>query len=259
LPSRITTYGRGGRGAGSSSRTWNTPPAVSALDPGGLAAKQANTTIPIVLIIAGDAVITGLVASLSRPGGNLTGQTFFGPELAAKRLELLKDAVPGSRRVAVLVQPTNPIHTPILEAMGLTAKSLGLELQQFEARRPEELTTTISTMAARRVDAVAVIEDPMWFDNARLIGELVTTYSLPSIGILELAEAGFLLAYAVDQLAIWRRAAVFVDKILKGAKPADLPVEQATKFKFIINAKTAKALGLTIPPVILARADEVIE
>jgi len=225
--------------------------------PGVLAAKQATTTIPIVMVVVADAIRSGLVASLSRPGGNLTGQTFFVPELNAKRLELLKEALPDSRRIAVLVQPTNP--TPALEMMGLTAKSLGLELQQFEARRPDELKGAFSAMVARSVDAVVVVEDPKWFDYARSIGELVTAQRLPSIGFLEIAEAGGLLAYGVDQDEMFVSAAVFVAKILKGAKPAELPVEQPTRFKFVINLKTAKALGLTIPYMLSGRADEVIE
>jgi putative ABC transport system substrate-binding protein len=226
---------------------------------GALAAKRATTTIPIVVTITSDAIRSGLVASLSRPGGNLTGQTFFVPELNAKRLELLKEALPDSRHVAVLVQPTNPAVPPALEMMGLTAKSLGLELQQFEARRPDELKGVFSAMVASRVDAVAIVEDPIWFDSASSIGELATAHRLPAIGFLEIAEAGGLLAYGVDQGETTARAAIFVDKILRGAKPAELPVEQATKFKFVINLKTAKALGLTIPYTLSGRADEVIE
>jgi putative tryptophan/tyrosine transport system substrate-binding protein len=225
--------------------------------PGALAAKQATTTIPIVVAVMADAIRSGLVASLSRPGGNLTGQTFFVPELNAKRLELLKEALPDSRRIVVLVQPTNP--TPALEMMGLTAKSLGLELQQFEARGPDELKGAFSAMVARSVDAVVVVEDPKWFDYARSIGELVTAQRLPSIGFLEIAEAGGLLAYGVDQEEMFVRAAVFVAKILKGAKPAELPVEQPTRFKFVINLKAANALGLTMPYMLSGRADEVIE
>jgi putative ABC transport system substrate-binding protein len=143
--------------------------------------------------------------------------------------------------------------------MGLTAKSLGLEIQQFEARRPDELKGAFSAMVARSVDAVVVVEDPKWFDYARSIGELVTAQRLPSIGFLEIAEAGGLLAYGVDQDEMFVRAAVFVAKILKGAKPAELPVEQPTRFKFVINLKAANALGLTIPYMLSGRADEVIE
>ena len=181
------------------------------------------------------------------------------PELHAKRLELLKDALPGNRRVGVLCNMSNLSHPPILEMMALTAKSLGLELQQFEARRPDELTGAFSAMVASSVDAVAVIDEPKWFDHARSIGELLTALRLPSIGFLELAEAGGLLAYGADQFEMFARSAVFVDKILKGAKPAELPVEQATRFKFVINLKTANALGLTLPYMLLGRADEVIE
>jgi putative tryptophan/tyrosine transport system substrate-binding protein len=232
---------------------------VTYATPGALAAKRATGTIPIVTATTADAIRSGLVTSLNRPGGNLTGQTFFHPELDAKRLELLKEALPDSRHIAVLVNPSNPIMASVVETMALTAKSFGLELQQFEARQPDELRSVFPAMAARSVDAVAVIDDPIWFDNAKSIGELVTAQRLPSIGFLELAEAGGLMAYSADQAEMWHRAAIFVDKILKGAKPDELPVEPATRFKFVINLKTTKALGLTIPQTIFARADEVIE
>jgi len=232
---------------------------VTYATPGALAAKRATTTIPIVVALSGDAITAGLVTSLSRPGGNLTGQTFFLPELNAKRLELLKQALPDSRRVAVLINPSNSLVPPTLEMMNLTAKSLGLELQQFEAQRPDELKQAFSAVVARGVDAVAVIDDPIWYDNAKLIGELASAQWLTSIGFLELAEAGFLMAYNADQLEMFRRAAIFVDKILKGAKPGDLPVEQPTRFKLVINLKAANALGLTIPHMLSGRADEVIE
>ncbi len=221
--------------------------------------ELAGELVRLNLDVLVTAITAGLVTSLSRPGGNLTGQTFFLPELNAKRLELLKQALPDSRRVAVLINPSNSLVPPTLEMMNLTAKSLGLELQQFEAQRPDELKQAFSAMVARGVDAVAVIDDPIWYDNAKLIGELATAQRLPSIGFLELAEAGFLMAYNADQLEMFRRAAIFVDKILKGAKPGDLPVEQPTRFKLVINLKAANALGLTIPHMLSGRADEVIE
>ncbi len=227
--------------------------------PGPLAAKRATTTIPIVMGVSGDAVGTGLVASIARPGGNITGSTFFFPELMAKRLELLKEAVPSVRRMAVLVNPDNPGMGPVLKAMEATGRALKAELQQFAVRKPDEFESAFSKMAKRRADALVVIDEPILLAQPRRIADLAATQRLPTIGSREYVEAGGLMAYAVNFPEIWRRAAVFVDKILKGAKPADLPVEQASKYELVINLKTAKALGLTIPPSVLIRADEVIK
>ena len=234
---------------------------VTYSNPGVLAAKQATTTIPIVMLISGDAVGSGLVASLNRPGGNVTGRTFFIPELNAKRLELLKELLPEVRRVAVLVNPSNPVTLRILPAMALTAASLELELQQFGATRSDELASAFLDMGKRQAQAVAVVDDGFLTNpnTARAIVDLATAQRFPSIGFLELAEAGGLMSYGVDFFDISRDAAVFVHKIIKGAKPKQLPVEQPTKFKFVINLKAAKALGITIPVTLLARADEVIE
>jgi putative ABC transport system substrate-binding protein len=230
---------------------------VTYSNPGVLAAKQATTTIPIVMLISGDAVGSGLVASLNRPGGNVTGRTFFIPELNAKRLELLKELLPEIRRVAVLVNPSNPVTLRILPAMALTAASLELELQQFGATRSDELASAFSDMGKRQAQAVAVVDDGFLTNpnTARAIVDLATARRFPSIGFLELAEAGGLMSYGVDFFGISRDAAVFVHKIIKGAKPEQLPVEQPIKFKFVINLKTAKALGITIPLTLLARAD----
>jgi putative ABC transport system substrate-binding protein len=234
---------------------------VTYSNPGVLAAKQATTTIPIVMIICGDAVGSGLVASLNRPGGNVTGRSFFAPELNSKRLELLKELLPEIRRVAVLVNPTNPVRLRILPAMALTAASLELELQQVGATRSDELASAFLDMGKRRAQAVVVIEDAFLTspNTARAIVDLATAQRFPSIGFLELAEAGGLMSYGVDHFDIFRDAAVFVHKIIKGAKPEQIPVEQPAKFKFVINLKTAKALGIAIPLTLLARADEVIE
>jgi putative ABC transport system substrate-binding protein len=227
--------------------------------PGSRAAKQATATVPIVMTVSGDAVATGLVQSIARPGANITGLTYFFPELNAKRLELLKEAVPRISRVGVLLNPGNPANGPVLKAMEAAAASLGLELHQFEVSGPDEFASAFSAMAEIRVEAVEIIDDAMLIANAPRIADFATKSRLPAIGFREFVEGGGLMAYAVDFPAIWRRAASFVDKILKGAKPADLPVEQATKFELVVNLKTAKALGITIPPSILARADEVIE
>ena len=227
--------------------------------PGTLACKQATSTIPIVMATAGDAVATSLVASIARPGGNVTGSTFFNPELAAKRLELLRESLPRMRRVAALINPGNPAIGPVLQAMEPTAKSLKLELQKVEVRAPEAFDSVFSTMVAGRVDAVVVVEDGMLNANAKRIADLSVGKRLPLIGAPELAEFGALMAYGVDQLPMFRRAAFFVDKILKGAKPGDIPIERATKFEMILNLKTAKAFGIKFPQSILVRADRVIE
>ena len=227
--------------------------------PGTLAAKRATTTIPIVMVHTGDAIITGLVANLARPGGNITGSTFFVPELMAKRLELLKDAIPRITQVGTLVKPDNPLLRTPPQALHMAAKSLKIELQQFEARGPEEFEAAFSALAERRVDAVAVLDDAVFIANARALANLAAKHRLPSAGFDELAEAGGLIGYGVDFLPMYRRAAVFVDKILKGAKPGDLSIEQAAKFRLVINLKTSNALGLTIPQSLLLRADEVIE
>jgi putative tryptophan/tyrosine transport system substrate-binding protein len=227
--------------------------------PAARAAKQATKTIAIVMAASGDAVATGLVAGIARPGGNITGTTFFNPEISARRLELLKEAVPRIRRVAVLVNPDNPARGPVLQAMEPTARSLQVELVRFEARGPQEFEGVFAGMAQSRVEALTIIEDPVLLDNVRGLASLAAKHRSPSSGFKEFARAGGLMAYAVDLPAMYRQGAVFVDKVLKGAKPGDLPVQQATKFELIINLKTAKALGLTIPQSVLIRADEVIQ
>ena len=227
--------------------------------PGTRAAKQATSTIPIVMATAGDAVLVGLVASLARPEGNVTGSTFFNPELAAKRLEVLRDTFPRIKRIAVLQNPGNPAMGPVLREMEQSAKALKLELLQAGTRVPEELESAFSAMAAKHAEAVVAVEDAMLNGNIKKIAELAAKHKLPAIGLPELAEAGALMAYGVDLVQMFRRAAHFVDKILKGTKLTDLPVERASKFELIVNLKTAKALGVKIPNEILLRADKVIE
>ena len=226
---------------------------------GTQAAKQATTTIPIVMGAVGDPVATGLVVSLAHPGGNITGSAKFDPELAAKRLELLKEAMPLITQVAVLMNPVSLQKAPILEAMEVAAKSLKVELQPFEAQYPTQFEGAFSTMHNRRVDAVVISEDPMLNANTGAIADLAAKQRLASIGFREFAEAGGVIGYGVNLLEMWRRAAYFVDRILKGAKPGDLPIERATRFELVINLKTTKALGLTIPQSLLLRADEVIQ
>jgi len=228
--------------------------------PGILAAKSVTTTIPIVMANTGEAVATGLVASLARPGRNVTGSTGFSPEAAAKRLELLKDAFPRTRQVAVLFNPDNPSYIRLsLPAMEAAAKSLKLELQQFPVRGPGEFDSAFAAMAKRRVDAVVIGQDAVLTANVGAIANLAARMRLSSIGPSELAEAGGLMAYGANRLDLFRRAGYFVDRILKGAKPADLPVEQATRFEMVLNLKTAKAFGIQFPQAVLARADRVIE
>jgi putative ABC transport system substrate-binding protein len=226
-----------------------------------LAAKRATAAIPIPVVMTnvGDAVAWGIVASLSRPGGNITGDTFFLTELAAKRLEVLKDTVPHVRRIAVLANPDNPGTGSNLKAMEVAAKTLQLVLQRFDARGPADLEGAFAAISAKRLDALAVIEDPKIIVNFRKIAELAATQRLPSVGAVEFTETGGLIGYGVNFLALYRRAAVFVDKILKGARPADIPVERPTRFELAISMNTAKLLGLKIPQSVLLRADRVIE
>ena len=227
--------------------------------PAARAAKDATKTIPIVMAISGDAVATGLVTSIARPEGNITGSTFFLPELNAKRVELLKGALPRATRIACIANRDNPAMRPVFDATEQRAKSLRVEHERVEIQGPDELPGAFSAMVKSRIDGVVVIDDGMLIANARQVADLATKHRLPTIGFREYVDAGGLFAYTVDFPAIWRRGAVFVDKILKGAKPGDLPIEQATRFEFVINLRAAKALGLTIPPSLLLRADQVIE
>src|SRR5262245_37047923 len=226
--------------------------------PAAFAAKQATTTIPIVMAIVGDPVDSGIVASYSRPGGNLTGSSFFFPEINAKRLELMKSLMPGLNRAGVLMHPDNLAMTSVLRAMDEVAKAMDVKLQQVEVRRIDELDAAFA-QAKSQIQAHTVIDEGLFIANAQRIAEFAMRNHLPGVGFREYCEAGGLAAYGVNFPHIWRRAAAFVDKIFKGAKPADLPIEQATRFELIINLKTAKALGIEVPASVLARADEVIE
>jgi len=229
--------------------------------PGALAAKKAteSSRIPVVMTNVGDAVGWGIVASLARPEGNITGDTFFVTELVAKRLEVLKDAIPRVRRVAVLANPDNAAMGQSVQAMETAARDLNVALQRFHARGPADLEGAFAAMAKEGVDAVAVIEDVVLIAHSGRIAELAIRQRLPSISYIEYADAGGLFGYGVNFLALYRRAAVFVDKILKGARPADIPVERPTRFDFVINTKTAKALGVTVSAAARLRADREIE
>jgi putative tryptophan/tyrosine transport system substrate-binding protein len=226
--------------------------------PGTRAAKSATTTIPIIMVTSGDPVAVGLVASLARPGGNITGLSNFAPELSAKRVELIKEAFPATQRVGVIFNPDNSINDRNLGAMEQTSKALKLGFQKFAVRSANDFKGAYSAMAKQRVGAVALPEDDFLSATNDQVVEVVSKLRLPSIGRAEFAEAGGIIGYAVNFFDQYRRAATYVDKILKGAKPADLPVEQPRKFDFIVNLKTAKQIGLTIPPSLLAKADKVI-
>jgi putative tryptophan/tyrosine transport system substrate-binding protein len=225
-----------------------------------LAAKQGTRAIPIVAVNPADAVAIGLVASLARPGGNVTGLSYLGSELIGKQMELLKEAVPNLSRVAVLSNPANPTHAPRLREANSAAQALRVKLEPIEARTPSDVDKAFASMTRARVGGVLVLSDPMFtFESGRLT-RLASKSSLPAMyGLREHVAAGGLMSYGPDFPDLSRRAAYFVDKILKGAKPSDLPVEQPTKFELVINLKTAKALGLTIPQSLMQRADEVIQ
>ncbi len=224
------------------------------------AAKQATRTIPIVMTGSGDAVGSGLVASLARPGGNVTGLSTLAPEIVGKQLELLKEIIPRVSRVAVLWNPTNQTHPLLLGEAKVAARSLGVQLQILEARRPDDFERAFAAMTRERAGALLVLTDGMFLLHLTRTADLAAKSRLPAMFALrEQADAGGLMAYGPSLRDSFRRAATYVDKILKGAKPADLPVEQPTKFELVINLKTAKALGLTIPQSVLIRADEVIQ
>ncbi len=227
--------------------------------PGTRVAKEVATSIPIVMAISGEAIATGLVSSLAKPDANLTGSTFFLPQLNAKRLEVLKEACPRIAHPAALSNPDNPVSRPIIPAIQAAAASLSLIVEVVRAQGPSEFSLAFAAIAKSRVDSVVITEDGEFAASFRTIATFALANKLPSIGAREYAEAGGLIGYGVDILGLYRRAAYFVDRIFKGAKPADLPIEQPTRFELIVNLKTAKALGLEIPPSFLARADEVIE
>jgi putative ABC transport system substrate-binding protein len=225
--------------------------------PGALAAKQATSTTPIVAY-TGDPVAAGLVASLARPGGNLTGMTFFFAELCAKRVELIKEAMPTLAQVAVLLNPANSSAAIAISDMQRTAGALGMQLVPMEVKTRDDIAPAIAR-AATRAQALVTIEDPLLISNAEQIARLALQSKLPMIGFKPQAEAGALMDYGVDLLNNYFHLASFVDKILKGTPPAELPIERSVKFESIVNLKTAKALGIELPTSLLIRADKVIE
>jgi putative ABC transport system substrate-binding protein len=230
---------------------------------GALAAKQATSTLPIVFAVVGDPVTSGLVTSLARPGGNVTGLSSMSPELVGKCLEQLKQAVPGVKRVAVLWQPGavgERTEKYILTEAEAAGRALGVQLQFVETRGPADFDGAFSKMTRARAGALAVLPSAMFFNERKRLVDLAAKHRLPVVYMArEFVDAGGLMAYAPDLADLYRRAATYVDKILKGATPADLPVERPTKFELVVNLKTAKALRLTIPPSVLARAAHVVE
>jgi putative tryptophan/tyrosine transport system substrate-binding protein len=233
---------------------------VTLAPPATLAAKNATQTIPIVFVAMGDPLASGVVASLARPGGNLTGTTRMISEMSAKHVELLKEAAPSVAKLAVLWNPANSSHQPALQAVNAAVRSLSLQVLPLEVHAPAELDNIFAAIIRERADGVLFIADPIFFIQLNRMVDLAATNRLPAIcNFVEFPKLGGLMGYASSISDEFRHAASHIDKILKGAKPADLPVEQPTQFQLVINLKTAKALGLEIPPTMLARADEVIE
>ena len=227
--------------------------------PGTQAAKRATATIPIVMVHSGDAVATGLISSLAKPGGNITGSTLLNSELMAKRIELLKEVIPRITRVGALLNSDNELGKYLLKTMQARAKSLDLTLYSFGARATSEIESVVAAMEQKQIDAAVVSEDAVFIANGATISRLMVKNKIMSAGYGAYAADGGLIGYGASYLETYRYAATFVDKILKGAKPADIPVEQPTKFDLVVNIKTAKALGVKIPNSILVRADKVIE
>jgi putative ABC transport system substrate-binding protein len=228
--------------------------------PSIMAAKRATATIPIVFLTHFDPVESGFVASLARPGGNVTGRTFMSPDLAAKRLQLLREIVPGISHVAIMANTAHQGTLSMLAHFQSSAQALGVKLEIVEPQSPEQFEDAFVTIARKGVGALHVNLDPLFMENRGRLIQLAMTHRLPATyDVRQFADGGGLMSYGPSVLGEVRRAAVQVDRILKGARPADLPVEQPTTFELVINLKTAKALGLTIPPSLLARADQVIE
>jgi ABC-type uncharacterized transport system substrate-binding protein len=225
-----------------------------------LAAKQASSTIPIVMTAAGDPLGSGLVASLARPDGNVTGMSLMAPDLGGKRLELLKEVLPRLARVAVLWNAANPYSALLFKETQAAGRTLAIEVQSLEVRGPDDFDGAFEAARRQRPDALITVEDPLTASHRQRIADFTAEQQLPSLhGVREFAAAGGLMSYGASLPDLFRRAAGYVDKILRGAKPADLPVQQPSKFELVINLKTAKTLGLTVPLTLQASADEVIE
>ena len=228
--------------------------------PGAVAAQKATTTIPIVFVVSTDPVAAGLVKSLSRPGGNITGLSNLAGDLSPKHLDMLRTLVPKLSRVAILLNPANSAHAAVLENFQGAAQKAGIQVLPVTAQTPQEIETAFSAMVRENAGAVIVALDPLFIQQVTQIAAQATRHRLPSIfANREYAEAGGLMSYGQNQVDIYRRAAGYIDRIFKGGKPGDLPVEQPTKLELLINSKAAQTLGLTIPPSLSLRADEVIQ
>ena len=226
----------------------------------GLAAKRATSTIPIVLIASADPVHAGLVTGLARPGGNVTGNAALTPELSGKQLELLREAMPRLSRVSVLWNSANPANTPVMRETVIVSTRLGMKLDLVDLRAPDQIEDALATVVRHRADALLVMPESAFFAHAARINEVAIKHRFPTIALIrEFTQRGSLMSYGPSIPDLVKRSAAFIDKILKGANPADLPIEQPTKFELVINMKTAKALGLTIPEPLLVRADELIQ
>src|SRR5262245_37663723 len=224
------------------------------------AAQQATKTIPIVMATTGDPVASGLVVALARPGGNTTGVSYFVPELNAKRLEILKEAAPDAKRVAVLYNPRNRIDELALESIEVAAKPLKIRIQRLAVRTPADVEAVFPTMTRRKMDAITIVEDAVVHAAARSVVDVALKNRIAAlVGLSSLAAAGAFMSYGPNRADLWRQAALIADRILRGATPADLPIEQPTKFELVINLKTARALGLAIPQSLLVRADQIIQ
>ena len=233
---------------------------VTAGTPAALAVKEKTTTVPLVMVAVGDPVGTGLVRNLARPEGNLTGLSSIAPDLEGKRLQLLREVVPALSQVAMLFNSINPFHIASVRQAGAAAQTLGIKLQPLDIRASEDLDGAFAAIRKDRPDALFILADRIFLHNRQRIMDLAAEQRLPSVNAYEeLVEAGGLLSYGPSYEDMHRRAAIYVDKILKGAKPRTLPIEQPTKFSFTINLKTARALGLTIPSQLLGLADRLIE
>lgn len=233
---------------------------VSAATPASRAAKAATSSIPVVIVGVGEPVKVGLIASLARPGGNVTGLSMLTTELSGKRLELLGQVVRNMPRVAILMNPENPVTAVFLEETRVAAQKLGVQLQPLEARGPREIGHVFDAAPGERAAGLIVFDDPMLWSYRKQIVALAAKRRLPTMyGFREFVDGGGLMFYGPDRVYHYRRTALYVDKILRGAKPADLPVEQPTKFAVVINMKTTKALGLTIPPSLRLQADQLVE
>ena len=233
---------------------------VTAGTPAALAVKKATTTVPLVMVAVGDPVGTGLVPSLARPDGNLTGLSSVAPDLEGKRLELLREIVPSVSHIAVFLNSVNPFHVASMRQALAAGKTLGIKVQQYDIRKSEDLDGAFAALRKERPDALLILADRVFLHNRQRIMDFTEEQRLPNVNAYkELVEAGGLISYGPSYEDMHKRAAIYVNKILKGAKPGNLPIEQPTKFTLVVNLKAAKALGISMPPTVLSRADEVIE